>query len=326
MRAAVISAPGGPEVLQIKDLPIPEPAADQIRVRIHAAGLNRADLGQRSGNYPAPAGWPAQIPGLEFAGVVDACGPDVYDAKEGDRVFGIAGGGTHAKYVLTTPDQTAPIPATLDFITAAAVPEVFMTAYDALVLQGGLTLGQRVLTHAAGSGVGTAVIQLARAAGAQVWGTSRSDIKRSQAQALGATAVFDPSNFAADVQNATGGAGVDILIDFVGAQYLAANLDALASRGRMVIVGTLSGAKGTIDMGVLMRKRLHIMGTVLRSRTRAEKATLTRRFTQDVVPLFERGEIRPVVDRLFPLDDIVAAHRYMEANENFGKIILQMVT
>lgn len=324
MRAAVITAPGGPEVLQIQEVARPEPVADQVRVRVHAAGLNRADLLQRAGGYPAPPGAPATIPGLEIAGEVDAAGPDAHGIRVGERVFGIVGGGAHAEYALTSPELLAPIPANLDYITAAAVPEVFMTAYDALFSQAELGLGERVLVHAAGSGVGTAAIQLATAAGATVWGTVRSEEKRQRALELGLHAALAPDNFAADVLAATNGAGVDVLIDFVGEPYLQANLEALALRGRMVIVGLLGGGQGSLDLGVLMRKRLRIFGTVLRSRARAEKAALTAAFGRNVVPLLASGRVRPIVDRVFTLDEIGKAHTYMETNANFGKIVLHV--
>jgi putative PIG3 family NAD(P)H quinone oxidoreductase len=326
MRAAIITAPGGPEVLRIEEVPTPEPVADQVRVRVHTSGLNRADLLQRAGRYPAPPDAPASIPGLEIAGEVDAVGPRAHRWKVGDRVFGLVGGGAHAEFAITPQDLLAPIPSSLDFVAAGAIPEVYMTAYDALFPQAQLTIGERVLVHAAGSGVGTAAVQLARAAGAAVWGTVRTESKRDQALATGLTAVFGPDNFAAEVRAATGGAGVDVLLDFVGAPYLQANLDALAPRGRMVMIGTMGGAEGSINLGLLMGKRLRIFGTVLRSRSRAEKAALTERFAAHVGPLLASGQLQPIVDRVFPLEAIGEAHSYMASNRNFGKIVLQIAT
>jgi NADPH2:quinone reductase len=325
MRAVVITKPGGPDVLEIQEQPTPEPQADQVRVRVHATSLNRADLLQRAGGYPAPPPWPPHIPGLEIAGVIDARGPTATGFAVGDRVFGLVGGGGYAEYSITTPDQLAPIPDNLDWSEAAAVPEVFMTAYDALFVQANLSLGERLLVHAIGSGVGTAALQLAKAAGATVYGTTRSPDKTQQAQVLGLDAAFNSDGFADSVRTATEGKGVDVLIDFVGAPYLAENLDALAPRGRMVIVGLMGGAKAQIDLGTLMSKRLQIFGTVLRSRSRGEKASLTARFAAKVVPLLAQGRVRPIVDRVFGLDEVVAAHTYMESNANFGKIVLRIV-
>ncbi len=324
MRAVVITQPGDPGVLTIEQQPLPQPQADQVRVRVHATSLNRADLLQRKGGYPAPKPWPANIPGLEIAGEVDALGPDVIGLKQGDRVFGLVGGGGYAEYVITTPDQLASIPSNLSYTDAAAVPEVFMTAYDALFAQADLRMGERLLVHAIGSGVGTAALQLAKAAGATVYGTSRTADKIEQASALGLDAAFSPDNFAAALREATGD-GVDVIVDFVGAPYLQMNLEALALRGRMVLVGTMGGTQAPLDMGLLMSKRLHIFGTMLRSRTRAEKATLTARFAANVVPLLQREVVRPIVDRVFSFEDVVAAHTYMESNANFGKIVLRVI-
>ncbi len=324
MRAAVITRPGGPEVLRVEELPDPTPEADYVRVRVRASALNRADMLQRAGNYPVPAGAPASIPGLEIAGDVEAIGPAVDRWRPGDRVFGIVGGGGQAELAVTPQDLLLPIPASLDYTAAAAVPEVFMTAYDALFPQAGLMPGERVLVHAAGSGVATAAIQLIRAAGAAAWGTMRSQTKRAKAAELGIEAVFAPENFAAELKAATGGPGADIILDFVGAPYLAANLDALAHRGRIIIIGTMGGADGPINLGMLMGKRACIFGTVLRSRSRAEKATLTADFGKHVLPLLASGTVRPIVDRVFPLEQIAEAHRYMESNQNFGKIVIRV--
>ena len=325
MKAVIISEPGDPSVLKIEHIPTPEPMADQVRVRIHATSLNRADLLQRAGGYPAPAPWPPNIPGLEIAGEVDALGPDATGLAKGDRVFGLVGGGGYAEYVITTVDQLARIPANFTFTDAAAVPEVFMTAYDALFLQADLGIGERLLVHAIGSGVGTAALQLAKAAGATVYGTARSASKTDRARALGIDAAFDPEDFATTVRDATNGNGVDVIMDFIGGPYLASNLDALAPRGRLVVVGLMGGSKTPIDLGILMSKRLHIFGTMLRNRSRAEKATLTARFAANVVPLLADGRVRPIVDRIFAFEDVVAAHTYMETNTNFGKIVLRIV-
>ncbi|MBA3943063.1 MAG: NAD(P)H-quinone oxidoreductase [Herpetosiphonaceae bacterium] len=323
MRAVMISEPGGPDVLKIGEIPQPIPQADQVLVRVDAAGLNRADLLQRKGGYPAPAGIRADIPGLEFAGIVADVGSAVDQWKVDDRVFGIVGGAGQAEYVVTAADQIAAIPSNLDPIAAAAVPEVFMTAYDALQ-QGGLAADKRVLVHAVGSGVGTAALQLAKAAGAMVYGTARTAAKLKQATELGLEQGFvqDGDSWVSELMAATGGQGVDLVLDFVGAPLLQANLDVLASRGRIIVIGTMGGARGELNLGLLMRKRACIIGTMLRIRPPAEKARLTGDFARDVVPLLASGEVKPIIDRVFLFDQIAGAHRYMESNANFGKIVL----
>src|SRR5579884_384974 len=220
MRAAVISRPGGPEVLEVRDVAVPEPGGDQVRVRVHAAGLNRADLAQRQGHYPAPPGFPADIPGMEFAGEVDAVGPNVLMWKPGQRVMGIIGGGGQAEYLVSPEGMLVEIPDNLDYVQAAAIPEVFMTAHDALFTQGNLQMGERLLIHAAGSGVGTAAIQLAHATGATTFGTSRTPSKLEAARELGLDYGISEQQFGSEIQRLTGGEGVHVIIDFVGAPYM----------------------------------------------------------------------------------------------------------
>src|SRR6266849_5925342 len=239
MRAIVISRPGGPEVLEVQDVETPEPMGEQVRVRGRASGVNRADLLQRAGGYPAPAGSPAHIPGLEFAGEVDAIGPLVRTWKPGQRVMGLAGGGAQAEYIVAHEGMLVEIPQNLDFVQAAGVPEVFMTAHDGLFTQAGLQMGERVLIHAAGSGVGTAAIQLAHAAGATVFGTSRTPGKLERARELGLDVGLSDQNFAAEVKRLTDGNGVQVVLDFVGAAYMEQNLEALGMWGRMVFLSTM---------------------------------------------------------------------------------------
>lgn len=326
MRAVKIVSYGGVEALEVRETERPEATADRVRVRVRAAALNRADLLQRRGRYPAPPGAPADIPGLEFAGEVDQIGHEVRTWRTGQRVFGITGGGAQAEYVFVPESALAEIPDNLDWAEAAAVPEVFITAHDALFTQGGLEMGERVLIHAAGSGVGTAAIQLARAAGAIVYGTARTSEKLERARSFGldqAVAVEgDPLIFTNAVREWTEGAGVHIILDLVGASYLAANLDALAPRGRLMLVGTLGGASAPLDFGVTMRKRLRITGTVLRTRSTEEKAHAVRRFATHVVPLLARGVVRPVVDKVYPMEEVRAAHEHLESNATFGKVVL----
>jgi NADPH:quinone reductase len=328
MRAVVITAPGGPEVLEIREVDAPKsPTADRVRVRVHAAGLNRADILQRQGKYPAPPGFPKDIPGLEFAGEVEAIGEEVRSWKVGQRVFGITASGAQAELVVVPGSTLAEIPSELNWVEAAAMPEVFITAHDTLFTQADLRMGETVLIHAAGSGVGTAAVQLAHAAGATVFGTSRTSDKLERVRDLGLdesiTVGDDPAVFVEAVRKRTGGAGVNVIFDLVGGPYFAANLEALAPRGRLLCVGTTGGAKSDLDISIVMRKRLGILGTVLRSRSTCEKADATQRFAAHVLPLVVRGLVRPVIDRAYPLEEIRAAHERLESNESFGKIILR---
>jgi len=329
MRAVTIATSGGPEVLEICEVETPpRPAADRVRVRVRAAGLNRADVLQRRGHYPAPPGFPQKIPGLEFAGEVEAMGDEVRNWKIGQRVFGITGGGAQAGYVVVPESHLAEIPANLDWPEAAAVPEVFITAHDALFTRAGLRSGETMLVHAAGSGVGTAAIQLARAAGATAFGTSRTADKLERAKSYGlsnAVAVGgNPQAMVAPAMQWTGGRGLNVIIDLVGAAYLEANLNALARQGRLVLVGTTAGVKATLDLSLTMAKRLTIVGTMLRARSLEEKATATRLFSEQVVPLLAAGTVSPVIDRVYKLEEIREAHARLEANESFGKIVLVM--
>jgi putative PIG3 family NAD(P)H quinone oxidoreductase len=328
MRAIVIAGKGGAEVLELREVPTPEPRGEQVRVRVRACALNRADLMQARGVYPAPPGAPADIPGLEYAGEVDALGPDVNGPlKVGDRVFGIVGGGGQAEYVLTHERMAAPIPPTLDdFVEAAAVPEAFITAHDALLTQGRLDPGTRVLIHAVGSGVGTAAVQIAHAMGCTVFGTSRTSAKLDRARDLGLDHPIDTAteDFAAVVRSRTDGAGVDVVIDFLGGPALAGNMAALTTRGRLVLVGLLGGHNAPIDLNMMLRKRLTITGTTLRARPIEEKLAATRRFADQVVPWLARGLVRPVVDSVFAFDEVREAQRRMESNEVFGKVVLRL--
>ncbi len=324
MRAAIITRPGGPEVLEIQDVEMPQPTGDQVRVRVRASGINRADLLQRAGGYPAPPGSPANIPGLEFAGEVDAVGPLVRAWKPGQRVMGLAGGGAQAEYILSHEGLLVEIPQNLDFVQAAGIPEVFMTAHDALFTQAGLQMGERVLIHAAGSGVGTAAIQLAHAAGTTTFGTSRTPAKLELARELGLDIGLSGQNFAAEVNRLTNGEGVHVVIDFIGAPYLDQNLQALAPWGRIVFLSTMGGAQANVNLGMLMGKRISMRGVTLRTRTLEEKLAVTRRFATGVLPLLANGKVKPVIDQVYPLEQIGEAHRAMGENRNFGKLVVRV--
>lgn len=324
MRAAIITRQGGPEVLEIHDVETPEPAGEQVRVRVRASGINRADLLQRAGGYPAPPGSPSNIPGLEFAGEVDAVGSLVRMWKPGQRVMGLAGGGAQAEYILVHEGLLVEIPQNLDFVQAAGIPEVFMTAHDALFTQAGLQMGERVLIHAVGSGVGTAALQLARAAGATTFGTSRTPRKLELARELGLDAGLSGENFASEVIRMTNGEGVHVVIDFIGAPYMAQNLQALMMWGRIVFLATMGGAQADVNLGLLMGKRISMRGITLRTRTLEEKLGVTRRFATGVLPLLASGKVKPVIEQVYPLEEIGEAHRVMGENKNFGKLVVRV--
>src|ERR1700720_2545888 len=329
MKAVVITSYGGVEGIGVQEVDTPPaPTADRVRVQVHAAGLNRADILQMRGLYPAPPGYPPNIPGMEFAGEVESIGDAVRAWKVGDRVFGITGGGAQAEFVVVPESNLARVPAELDWVQAGAMPEVFITAHDALFTRASLHMGEHVLIHAAASGVGTAAIQVAHAAGATVYGTSRTADKLQRLHELNlgldksVTVGDTPANFVEAVQKWTNGAGVNVILDLVGGDYFPANLEALALRGRLICVGTTAGAKSEIDIGLLMRKRATMTGTMLRGRTIEEKAEATRLFASSVLPLVSRGAIRPVIDRVYPANEIRNAHERMESNASVGKIVL----
>jgi putative PIG3 family NAD(P)H quinone oxidoreductase len=324
MKAVIITRPGGAEVLEVRERPEPEPGVGQIRVRVRASALNRADLMQREGNYPVPPGVPADMPGMEYAGEVDALGASATLWKIGDRVMGIIGGAGHAEYLCVHEREAMPVPNGMSWEDAGAIPEVFLTAYDALFNRLALGAGETVLIHAVGSGVGTAGLQIAGAAGARVVGTARSADKLERAKKLGLDVGIDSSrgDWAAQVEAAIGAERVDALLDLVGSSYLEGNLRVLTLRGRMVVVGLTGGASAPFNMSVLLRKRLTIVGTMLRSRPLEEKIALARDFSERGVPLFESGRLKPVVDRVFAFEEIRAAHKLMESNDTFGKVVL----
>jgi NADPH2:quinone reductase len=328
MRAVVIAAHGGAENLEVREVVRPRAVGDRVRVRVRAAALNRADLLQRRGLYPAPKGASQDVPGMEFAGEVEQTGEDARAWQVGQRVFGITAGGAQSEFVVVPESALAEVPDSLSWEEAAAVPEAFITAHDAMFTQGRLSVGERVAVHAAGSGVGLAALQLARAAGAQTFGTARTAAKLERAREFGLdegiTVADDPQVFADEVRARTNGAGVNLILDLVGASYLAANLDALSLRGRLIFIGTMGGATAPLNFGLVMSKRLRLQGTVLRARSTEEKARAVRLFAAHVVPLLARGVVRPIVDSVFDLADVRAAHTRMEANENFGKIVLRV--
>jgi putative PIG3 family NAD(P)H quinone oxidoreductase len=323
MKAVVITQFGGPEVLAVVDRPLPEPARGEVRVRVRATAVNRADLLQRMGKYPAPADAPSDIPGLEIAGEVEALGAGVTRLAVGDRVFGLVGGGGYAEAIVAHERSLAKMPANLDFVQAAAVPEAFITAHDAMVGQAALQGGESLLIHAAGSGVGTAAVQLGHALGAFTIGTSRTQAKLDKARSLGLDAgiVTPGASFAAAVKQADP-AGAAVVLELVGGPYLDEDIRALRTLGRIVVIGTLAGGKTELELGALMGKRGRIFGTVLRARPLEEKLAAMRVFEAQVVPLFARGKLAPVIDQVFALDAAAAAHERVASNAGFGKVVI----
>ena len=323
MRAVV--APGD-DTLVVEERPVPEPGPGEVLVRVHGAGINRADLIQRRGFYPAPPGVPADIPGMELAGVVDRVGPGVTSPAPGREVFAVVGGGAQAEYAVVPAVHCAAVPAGLDLVTAGGVPEVFVTAHDAMRTRGRLAEGEHVLVHAVGSGVGTAVVQLAKAFGCTVTGTARTESKLDAARGLGmdhgivAPRALEPLAFAGAI--AEHGGAPDVVIDLVGGPYVTAEVAAIAPGGRIVIVGTLAGGMPAVPLLGLMQKRAEMHGTVLRPRSVADKAAATDAFVAEVVPMLADGRVRPVVDTVFPLDAVTDAYALVEADTTFGKVIL----
>jgi putative PIG3 family NAD(P)H quinone oxidoreductase len=327
MKAIVVTQPGGPEVLALREVPDPTPQRGEVRVRIRATAVNRADLLQRMGMYPAPPGSPPDILGLEIAGEVEALGDDVRELAVGDRVFGVVGGGGYAEHLVAHARTLAKMPAGLSFTDAAAIPEAFMTAWDALVDQAGLGPGETVLVHAAGSGVGTAGVQIARALGARCIGTARTADKLERARSLGLDegVVVQGGRFADAVSALTGGAGVDVVLELVGGAYVAEDVQCAAERGRIVLVGLLAGTQAPeLNLAAMLRKRVSIVGTVLRARPLEEKIAATNAFARHVVPLVARGVLRPVIEAVLPLERASEAHERMAKSDLFGKLVLEV--
>jgi putative PIG3 family NAD(P)H quinone oxidoreductase len=326
MKAIVITKPGGPEVLALTDVKDPEPERGEVRVRVKALALNQADILQRMGRYPAPFGTPANIPGLEFAGEIEKLGPDVEGFKLGDRVFGLVGGGSYAEYVVVHHRAINHIPDFLNFTDAAAIPEAFVTAYDAMVTQGRLSAGEFVLINAFGSGVGTAAIQIAIAIGAIPIGTTRTlaKVDKSKDYGLEHSIVAKDGKFADEVLRLSNGRGVDLVLELAGGIYLKEDLICTAHRGRIMVVGLLGGAITEIDFSKVLTKRLELRGTTLRYRPLEEKIAVARSFEKHVLPLFKSGALKPVVDKVMPWSEAAEAHAYLQEHSSFGKVVLQI--
>lgn len=324
MRAIVLESYGGTEVLSLRDVPDPVPGPEEVLVQVVATALNRADLLQRRGLYPGPM-MEQEIPGLELAGRVVAIGDRVREWNPGDEVMGIVAGGAYAELIAVHERQLLLVPDALALADAAAVPEVFITAYDALVVQGGLTAGRTALVHAGASGVGTASILIAKAVGARIVVTASAG-KLDACRALGADMAVDyaTEDFVAAARELTAGRGVDVVLDVIGGDYVDKNIDALRVGGRIVQVGVMGGGLSSVNVGKLLPKRATLIGTVLRPRPIEEKIAITQRFAAEMLPLFEQGNLRPVIDSRYPIEAIAEAHERMESNANVGKIVVDI--
>lgn len=325
MKAVVIAELGGPEVLKIEEVAEPELQSNQVLIDVRATALNRADLLQRRGKYPPPKG-ESEIMGLECAGVVVACGSHVDPSHVGRRVMALLAGGGYAERVAVDAQMLMPIPDHLDFAEAAAIPEAFLTAQEALFTLGRLTPHQRVLVHAAAGGVGSAAIQLARTQSATIFASAGSAEKLELARSLGADHLinYKSESFSTVIATETNRAGVDVILDFIGGTLWEQHAACLATAGRCVVIGVMGGAQASVNFGQLLFKRHQILGLVMRSRSIADKIAITRHFTRQFLPLFDSGHLRPIVDRVYEFADAPEAHRRMEANLNLGKIILKV--
>jgi len=324
MKAIVITQPGAPEVLQLTERPKPTFTADEVLVKVAGAGINRPDVFQRKGNYPPPAGAPQDIPGLEIAGTIVEIGANVTRWKVGDKVCALVMGGGYAEYCNVPTGQCLPIPENLSFIEAASLPETFFTIWSNVFDRGYLQKGESLLVHGGSSGIGVTAIQMAKALGSTVYATAGSDEKCRFCEELGAAKAinYKTENFAEVIKQLTNDKGVDVILDMIGGDYTAPNLQSLADDGRLVFINTMKGKDVNIDLSVVMRKRLTITGSMLRSREVSFKAAIAQNLEKNIWPLLKSGEIRPIIYKVFPADQAAAAHRLMESSEHIGKIVL----
>ena len=327
MKAIVITQPGGPEVLQLTDRPKPVIANDEVLIKVMAAGINRPDVFQRKGNYPPPAGAPADIPGLDVAGTVIEVGKAVTRWKPGDRVCALVAGGGYAEYCKAPDGQCLPVPASLSFPEAASLPETFFTVWSNVFDRGSLQPGESLLVHGGSSGIGVAAIQMAKALGSTVYTTAGSDDKCSFCEQLGANKAINYKNadFKEEIKALTNGAGVNVILDMIGGDYMPGNIDSLAVEGRLVMINAMNGREVQLDLGKVMAKRLIITGSMLRSRNTAFKAAIAQNLEQKIWPLLSSGKIRPIVYKTFDASEAVEAHKLMESSTHTGKIVLTFV-
>jgi len=325
MHAVIISQPGDPDVLKLQELPDPTINDNEVLIQVAGAGVNRADLLQRRGLYPSPEGYRDELPGLEISGIIIRLGKNVPDKwRINQEVMALVDGEGYASLAAVDYKMLMPVPKNIDLLHAAAIPEVFLTAYDALVLQCGLKRQDKILIHAAGSGVGTAAIQIASRFNCDIYGTASNNDKLAFAKSLGLNhgINYNIDKFDDYISNNTNQLGVDIILDVVGSNYFEQNINSLSIMGRMIVIGLLSGDKVNLSLNKILRRRLHIIGTVLRSRTRDEKIVLTNEFSVNFLDYFYSSNVKPVVDQVFSADEAIQAHAFMENNLNTGKIIL----
>lgn len=324
MKAIIITQPGGPEVLQIAERPKPACTADEVLVKVYAAGINRPDVYQRKGNYPPPAGTSLDIPGLEIAGIVEETGANVARWKVGDKVCALVIGGGYAEYCAVAAGQCLPIPENLSFTDAASLPETFFTVWSNVFDRGALKGSETLLVHGGSSGIGVAAIQMAAALEHTVFVTAGSSEKCRFCEDLGAALAinYKTENFAEVIKQVTTGKGVDVVLDMIGGDYTAGNLQSLAEEGRLVLINAMNGKDVTIDLSVVMRKRLNITGSMLRSRSVAFKTAIAQNLEKNIWPLLASGRIKPIIYRVFPAQQAAEAHALMESSEHIGKIVI----
>ncbi|WP_276374544.1 NAD(P)H-quinone oxidoreductase [Chryseolinea sp. H1M3-3] len=324
MKAIVITEPGGPEVLQVKERPTPVPEQGEVLIKVIAAGVNRPDVAQRKGHYPPPKGASPDIPGLEVAGIVEALGKDCTTTKPGDKVCALVSGGGYAGYCTVPEGQLLPIPDNLSFEEAASLPETFFTVWSNVFDRGQLKPGQKLLVHGGSSGIGVAAIQLAKAWGATVYVTAGTDEKCSYCEELGAERAinYKSQSFKEEIKRVTSSQGVDVILDMIGGDYTPDNLECLAEEGRLVLINVMRGDETKVKLSMVMRKRLTITGSTLRARDTAFKSSVAKKIKEHVWPWLEAGVVKPVVYKTFPLEKAADAHRLMESSTHIGKIVL----
>jgi NADPH2:quinone reductase len=324
MKAVVITQPGPPGVLNIQEKPQPVPLSHEVLIKVAAAGINRPDVFQRKGNYPPPPGASQDIPGLEVAGTIEAVGDNVTQWKPGDRVCALVIGGGYAEYCTAPEGSCLLVPDNLTLAEAASLPETFFTVWSNVFDRAQLKPGESLLVHGGSSGIGVSAIQIAKALGAIVYVTAGSDDKCLFCEQLGATKAinYKQENFAEAIVQLTEGKGVDVILDMIGGDYTPLNLQALANEGRLVMINSMNGKDVQIDLSVVMRKRLNITGSMLRSRDVGFKAAIAAQLKEHVWPLLANGQIKPVVHQVFPASEAAKAHALMESSEHIGKIVL----
>ncbi|HVW96622.1 MAG TPA: NAD(P)H-quinone oxidoreductase [Mucilaginibacter sp.] len=324
MKAIVITQPGGPEVLQMKERPVPSCGPNEVLIKVHSSGINRPDVYQRKGNYPPPKNAPQDIPGLEIAGVITETGSNVTRWKVGDKVCALVSGGGYAEYCNVPEGQCLPIPGKLTFAEAASLPETFFTVWTNVFDRGQLKGNETLLVHGGSGGIGVAAIQMATALGHPTYVTAGTDEKCRHCEKLGAVRAinYKTENFEEVISQLTGGKGVNVILDMIGGDYTERNIRSLAEEGRLVLINTMNGREAQVDLSAIMRRRLTITGSTLRPRDTAFKAAIARNLEQIVWPLIASEKIRPVIDRIFPAEEAAAAHRLVESSEHIGKIII----